>query len=57
MQVAATPFKRITYTEAIELLQGVVAEGKKTFEFPVSYAWNVQRFTATPELWVFRHTV
>lgn len=34
-QVMSTPFKRITYTEAIELLEKAVAGGKK-FEFPVS---------------------
>ncbi|MEW5309490.1 MAG: hypothetical protein WDW38_001377 [Sanguina aurantia] len=41
--VANTPFKRITYTEAIELLQGVVAEGKKTFEFKVE--WGIDLST------------
>ena len=34
--VASTPFKRLTYTEAIEILEGVVRDGKKKFEFPVS---------------------
>jgi len=34
-QVASTPFKRITYTEAIELLEKAVKDGKK-FEYPVS---------------------
>ena len=33
-QVASTPFKRITYTEAIELLEKAVNDGKK-FEHPV----------------------
>lgn len=33
--VAETPFKRITYTEAVEILEGVVRDGKKKFEFPV----------------------
>jgi aspartyl/asparaginyl-tRNA synthetase len=32
--VASQPFKRITYTEAIELLKKSVAEGKK-FEYEV----------------------
>ena len=36
--VASTPFKRLTYTEAIEILEGVVRDGKKKFEFPVSGA-------------------
>ena len=34
--VASTPFKRLTYTEAIEILEGVVRDKKKKFEFPVS---------------------
>lgn len=34
--VASTPFKRLTYTEVIEILEGVVRDGKKKFEFPVS---------------------
>ena len=36
-QVASTPFKRVSYTEAIEILEGVVAAGKKTFEYAVSW--------------------
>jgi hypothetical protein len=32
--VAGSPFKRITYTEAIELLEKAVADGHK-FEYPV----------------------
>lgn len=39
-QVASTPFKRITYTEAIELLEKAVAEGKK-FEYPVSRLFGI----------------
>lgn len=35
LQVAHTPFKRVAYTEAIELLEKAVAGGKK-FEHPVS---------------------
>lgn len=35
-QVASTPFKRVSYTEAIELLQDVVARGVKNFEYKVS---------------------
>ena len=34
MQVASTPFKKITYTEAIEILEKAVKEGKK-FEYAV----------------------
>ena len=34
--VASTPFKRLTYSDAIEILEGVVRDGKKKFEFPVS---------------------
>ena len=34
--VAHTPFKRLSYTEAIDILEKVVADGKKKFEFPVS---------------------
>ncbi len=33
--VADTPFKRISYTEAVEILEGVVRDKKKKFEFPV----------------------
>lgn len=41
-QVASTPFKRITYTEAIELLQQSVAAGKK-FEYAVE--WGIDLAT------------
>lgn len=34
-QVATTPFQRVTYTEAIEILEGVVKDKKKKFEFKV----------------------
>lgn len=34
-QVASSPFKRVSYTEAIDILKEVVASGKKKFEFPV----------------------
>lgn len=46
--VASTPFKRITYTEAIALLEEVVAKGTKQFEFKVCVgggageAWRAQ---------------
>lgn len=41
-QVAHTPFKRVAYTEAIELLEKAVADGKK-FEHPVS--WGIDLAT------------
>lgn len=41
-QVAATPFKRLPYTEAIEILEKVIQEGKKTFEYPVSWGIDLQ---------------
>jgi asparaginyl-tRNA synthetase len=41
-QVASNPFKRCSYTEAIELLEKAVAEGKK-FEYPVS--WGIDLAT------------
>ncbi len=34
-QVASSPFKRVSYTEAIDILKEVVASGKKKFEFAV----------------------
>lgn len=37
--VAETPFKRLSYTDAVEILEGVVRDKKKKFEFPVS--WGV----------------
>ncbi len=36
-QVAATPFKRVSYTEAVEVLQAAVAAKKKKFEFKVEW--------------------
>ncbi|KAI7843684.1 hypothetical protein COHA_002584 [Chlorella ohadii] len=41
-QVANSSFKRVSYTEAIEILEGVVASGKKQFEFPVSWGIDLQ---------------
>ena len=41
-QVASTPFKRVSYTEAVELLEGVVASGAKKFEYPVSWGVDLQ---------------
>lgn len=35
-QIATTPFERVTYTRAIEILEDVVKSKKKKFEFPVS---------------------
>jgi aspartyl/asparaginyl-tRNA synthetase len=34
---ANTPFERITYTRAIEILEEVVKSKKKKFEFAVSF--------------------
>lgn len=42
VQVANSSFKRVSYTEAIEILEGVVASGKKQFEFPVSWGIDLQ---------------
>lgn len=33
--VASTPFKRLSYTEAIEILEEVVKSKKKKFVYPV----------------------
>lgn len=33
--VGSTPFKRLSYTDAIQILQDVVASKKKKFEFKV----------------------
>lgn len=41
-QVASTPFKRVSYTEAIEILEGVIARGEKKFEYPVSWGIDLQ---------------
>lgn len=41
--VATSPFKRVSYTEAIEILQKEVAEGKKTFENKVE--WGIDMAT------------
>jgi len=41
-QVATTSFKRLSYTEAVEILEGVVRDGKKKFEFPVSWGIDLQ---------------
>ncbi|PSC73030.1 asparagine-tRNA cytoplasmic 1-like [Micractinium conductrix] len=41
-QVANSPFKRVSYTEAVELLEGVVASGEKKFEYPVSWGIDLQ---------------
>ncbi|EIE23345.1 asparaginyl-tRNA synthetase, partial [Coccomyxa subellipsoidea C-169] len=36
-QIAHTPFERVTYTRAIEILEEVVKSKKKKFEFPVEW--------------------
>ncbi len=38
-QIAHTPFERVTYTRAIEILEEVVKSKKKKFEFPVSFCF------------------
>ncbi len=40
--MASSSFERVTYTKAIEILEGVVASGKKKFEFPVSWGIDLQ---------------
>lgn len=40
--MASSSFKRVSYTEAIEILEGVVKSGKKKFEFPVSWGIDLQ---------------
>jgi asparaginyl-tRNA synthetase len=37
-QVATTPFERVSYTRAIEILEEVVKSKKKKFEFEVGFA-------------------
>lgn len=41
-QVASSPFKRITYTEAVEVLEEAVASGKKKFEFQPKWGIDLQ---------------
>ena len=41
-QVASTPFKRISYTEAVALLEEAIASGAKKFEYPVSWGIDLQ---------------
>lgn len=41
-QVASSPFKRCSYTEAIELLTEVVKSKKKKFEYPVEWGIDLQ---------------
>ncbi|KAL6785876.1 TSN1 [Auxenochlorella protothecoides x Auxenochlorella symbiontica] len=40
--VAAAPFARVSYTEAVRVLEEVVASKKKKFEFPVSWGVDLQ---------------
>lgn len=46
--VADTPFKRISYTEAVEILEGVVRDKKKKFEFPVLFCPRPCRCNPVP---------
>ena len=41
-QVASTPFKRISYTEAVAVLEEAVAAGAKKFDYPVSWGIDLQ---------------
>ncbi|KAG7673083.1 hypothetical protein KSW81_006298 [Nannochloris sp. 'desiccata'] len=41
-QVASTPFIRISYTEAVDLLEKAIANGDKNFEYPVSWGIDLQ---------------
>jgi len=36
--VAATPFKRLSYTDAVAILEDVVRSKKKKFQYPVRCA-------------------
>ncbi|MFN7020524.1 MAG: asparagine--tRNA ligase [Phycisphaerales bacterium] len=40
--VLESPFKRITYTQAIEILEEAIKSGKKKFEFPVKWGTDLQ---------------
>ena len=41
-QVASTPFKRVSYTEAVEILEKAIADKKKKFDYPVSWGIDLQ---------------
>lgn len=41
-QVASTPFKRVSYTEAVDILEKAIAAGDKKFEYPVSWGIDLQ---------------
>lgn len=40
--MADTPFKRVSYTEAIEILEGVVRSKKKKFDYKVEWGIDLQ---------------
>lgn len=40
--VAESPFKRVSYTEAIEVLEAAIKEGKKKFEYEVRWGIDLQ---------------
>lgn len=40
--MANSSFKRVSYTEAVALLEEAVAAGKKKFEYPVSWGIDLQ---------------
>eukprot|EP00951_Prasinocladus_malaysianus_P015559 scaffold119556_cov55-Prasinocladus_malaysianus.AAC.1 len=41
-QVVDTPFVRVTYTEAVEVLQQAIKEKKKKFEYKVEWGIDLQ---------------
>ena len=49
--MAETPFKRLSYTEAIEILEEVVRSKKKKFEFPVRLKRTPRMFLPVAGLW------
>eukprot|EP00873_Tetraselmis_striata_P032808 jgi/Tetstr1/453072/TSEL_040107.t1 len=41
-QVAETPFERVSYTEAVEILQTAIKEKKKKFQYKVEWGTDLQ---------------
>jgi asparaginyl-tRNA synthetase len=41
-QVADTPFERVTYTEAVDILQTAIREKKKKFQYKVEWGVDLQ---------------
>jgi len=40
--VLESPFRRVTYTQAIEVLEDAIRSGKKKFEFPIKWGTDMQ---------------